>query len=309
MANRVELRHLRYFAAVAETCHFGQAAEKLNMAQPALSHAIRQLEDELGVCLLARTTRRVELTEAGRFFLDEALNTLSRIDAGVSSVRLLGEGQSGLLRIALTGSVALTHMPCIVQALRKQLPGLEFEVHSDLSTEEQCVRLREETLDLGVVHPPVHCDDVELLPLRDERLVVVLPVDHPLAGRRSLRVVDLRDEAFITEVKSEAGIAKAVLQMCLKAGFNPKRKHVVSNMPTLLALVAAGLGIGVVPESARSIPLPGITVRSLEDASTVGIALAWLKSQRSPLMTNVLKVFGASIAQREQTDDDTRAVG
>ncbi|MEU7475018.1 LysR substrate-binding domain-containing protein [Lentzea sp. NPDC042327] len=308
MASRVELRHLRYFAAVAETCHFGQAAEKLNMAQPALSHAIRQLEDELGVCLLARTTRRVELTEAGRFFLDETLNTLSRIDAGVDGVRLLGEGQTGLLRIALTGSAALAHMPFLVQTIRKRLPGVEFEVHSDLSTEEQCVRLREETLDLGVVHPPVHCEDVELFPVRDERLVVVLPVDHPLAERQSLSVAALRDEAFITEVKPEAGIAKAVLQMCLKAGFSPKRKHVVSNMPTLLALVAAGLGIGVVPESARSIPLSGITVRSLEDGANVGIALAWHRSQCSPLMTNVLKAFGAHWPQREQCDD-TRAAG
>ncbi|SES36272.1 LysR family transcriptional regulator [Lentzea albida] len=308
MGNRVELRHLRYFVAVAETRHFGQAAEMLNMAQPALSHAIRQLEDELGVCLLARSTRSVELTEAGKFFLDEALNTLNRIDAGIDGARLLGEGQSGLLRIALTGSSSLAHMPFFVQTIRKRLPALEFEVHSDISTEEQCVMLREETLDLGVVHPPVHCEDVELLPVFDERLVVVLPAGHPLAERSSLSFGELRDEAFITEVKPEAGIAKAVLQMCLNAGFSPKRKHVVSNMPTLLALVAAGLGIGVVPESARSIPLPGVAIRSLDDALTVSIALAWHESQRSPLMANVLKAFGSGAGQ-ERRSDDTRVAG
>ncbi|WP_329792562.1 LysR substrate-binding domain-containing protein [Lentzea sp. DG1S-22] len=296
MGNGVELRHLRYFAAVAETCHFGQAAKRLNMAQPALSNAIRQLEDELGVCLLVRTTRRVVLTEAGKFFLDEALHTLDRVDAGIHGARLLNEGQSGLVRIGLTCSVTFAHMPFLIQSIRRELPGLEFEVHSDLSTEEQCVRLREETLDLGVVHPPVP-DGVELIPICEEPLIVVLPLDHPLAEKESLGIADLRDESFITGVKPESGIANAVMKMCLNADFSLKKKHVVSNMPTLLALVASGLGIGVVPDGARSVPVPGVTFRPLSNAPMVPVALAWLSSKQSPVLAGVVKTFESLLSK------------
>ncbi|MEU7475019.1 LysR substrate-binding domain-containing protein [Lentzea sp. NPDC042327] len=290
MGNRVELRHLRYFAAVAETCHFGQAAKRLNMAQPALSNAIKQLEDELGVSLLVRTTRRVELTEAGKFFLDEALHTLGRVDAGIHGVRLLNEGQSGLVRIGLTCSVTFAHMPFLIQSIRRELPGVEFEVHSDLSTEEQCVRLRDQTLDLGVVHPPVP-DGVELIPICEEPLIVVLPLDHPLAEKKSVGIADLRDESFITGAKPETGIANAVMKMCLNADFSLRKKHVVSNMPTLLALVASGLGIGVVPDAARSVPVPGVTFRPLSEAPMVPVALAWLRSKQSPVLADVVRTF------------------
>ncbi|WP_434446659.1 LysR family transcriptional regulator [Lentzea sp. E54] len=287
----MEIRHLRYFAAVADTCHFGQAAKRLNMAQPALSHAIRQLEDELGVCLLLRTTRRVELTDAGRFFLDEALHMLNRIDAGIHGVRLLSAGRSGLVRIGLTGAVAFAHMPLLVQSIRKKLPGVEFEVHADLSTREQCDKLREETLDLGVVHPPVHRDDVELRIIGDEPLILALPADHPLTAKESTTVADLRDEPFITGAEAESGIADPVLQMCLNAGFHPRKRHEASSMPMLLALVAAGLGIGVVPASARSVPLPGIVFRCLGGVASVQVALAWNRSKRSRVVANLLKVL------------------
>ncbi|WP_245786626.1 LysR family transcriptional regulator [Lentzea albida] len=293
MSNKVELRHLRYFAAVAETCHFGQAAKRLNIAQPALSHAIRQLEEELGVSLLTRTTRRVVLTDAGRFFLDEALYTLNRVDAGINGARLLGEGQSGLVRIGLTCTATFAHMPFLIQSIRKKLPGLEFEVHSDLSTEEQWVKLREETLDLGVVHPPVHDgdEDVELIPICEEPLIVVLPVGHSLAEKESLDMADLQDESFITGVKPESGIANAVMKMCLDAGFSLTKKHAVSNMPSLLALVASGLGIGVVPAAARSVPVPGVVFRPLDGSPVVPVALAWLRSKRSPVMAGVVEAF------------------
>ncbi|KOV79755.1 LysR family transcriptional regulator [Nocardia sp. NRRL S-836] len=293
MVNKVELRHLRYFATVAETCHFGHAAKRLSMAQPALSHAIRQLEKELGVCLLARTTRRVELTEAGKFFLDEALHTLNRLDAGIQGVRLFDGGRSGLVRVGFTAAAAFGHLPLMVQAIRKKLPGLEFEIHSDLSSQEQCDKLREETLDLGVVHPPLHHTGVELLPLCEEPLIAVFPSGHPLAEKASLDVDDLRDESFVTEVKPDPGIDDEVMKMCLNAGFSPRRKHVAPNLPTLLALVAAGLGIGLVPESARAVPMPGTACRHLRGAATVTMALAWHRSQRSQVVANVVKAFDA----------------
>lgn len=287
----MELRHLRYFVAVADTCHFGQAAKRLNMAQPALSQAIQQLEEGLGVRLLARTTRRVELTDAGKFFLDEALYVLNRIDAGIHGVRLISGGQSGLVRIGLTGAVAVAHMPLLVQSIRKKLPGVEFEVHADLSTQEQCDKLREETLDLGVIHPPIHRDDLELRIIGDEPLILVLPVDHPLAKKRALSVADLRDEPFVTGAEAESGIANAVLHMCLSAGFSPRKRYQAASVPMLLALVAAGLGIGVVPASARSVSVAGVVFRCLGGVASVQVALAWNRSHHSRVVANLLKTL------------------
>jgi DNA-binding transcriptional LysR family regulator len=291
MANKVELRHLRYFAAVASTCHFGQAAKRLNMAQSALSHAIRKLEDELGVCLLARTTRRVELTDAGRFFLAEALCALNRIDAGIQGVRLLGEGRSGLVRIGLTGTAAFARIPQLIQSIRGKLPEVEFEVHGDLSTQEQCDRLREGTLDLGVVHPPVHREEVELRIIGHEPLILAVPSSHPLAKKQQPGVADLRDEPFITVAEVESGIANSVLRMCLNANFHPRKRHEASSMPMLLTLVAAGLGIGVVPASARLLPVAGIEFRCLGGGASVQVALAWNRSRRSQVVANLLKLL------------------
>ena len=133
----VELRHLRYFAAVAETRHFGRAADRLHMAQPALSQSIRQLEAELGTPLFVRTTRQVRLTPAGEFFQLEVARILESVEAGVRGVRRIAAGRQGLVRIAFTGSAAHTELPRMARTVKRELPGMALEIHADLLTPAQ----------------------------------------------------------------------------------------------------------------------------------------------------------------------------
>ncbi|MFI5613715.1 LysR substrate-binding domain-containing protein [Amycolatopsis sp. NPDC051903] len=288
----MELRHLRYFATVAETCHFGRAAEVLHVAQPALSHAVRQLEQELGVELLARTTRQVRVTPAGEFFLAEAWRVLDAVDAGVHGVRRIADGRRGLVRIGFTGTSAFSHLPHLARAVKQELPEVELEIHADLLTPAQCAGLRAGTLDLAVLRPPVPGDGVEFRVIEAEPLVVAVPVDHRLASVGSVSVGDLRGEPFVTYAGKDSVVNEAVVRSCHSAGFAPRREHEAASTAVLLALVAGGLGVGVVPASARSLPLPGVVFRDLTGAATVRLALAWHREHASPLVRAVLDVLG-----------------
>ncbi|MEU5259781.1 LysR substrate-binding domain-containing protein [Amycolatopsis sp. NPDC021455] len=284
----MELRHLRYFAAVAETCHFGRAAERLHIAQPALSHAIRQLEDELGVALLARTTRQVTLTPAGEFFLGEVRRVLAAVEAGVRGVRRIGAGQLGLVRIGFTGTAAFSHLPHLARALAQRVPQVELEVRADLLTVEQCALLRDGSLGIGVLRPPVTGDDIDYRVIEVEPLVLAVPADHRLAVEPVVAMADLRAEPFVTYDGRNSVVDEAVLRSCRNAGFTPERRHEAPGTAALLALVAGGLGVGVVPESARSLPLGGVVFRDLAGAASVELALAWHRETRFPLVATVL---------------------
>ncbi len=193
----MELRHLRYFAAVAETCHFGRAAEQLHVAQPALSYAIRQLEAELDVSLFTRTTRQVSLTAAGEFLQAEATRMLAGVDDAVRGVRRIAAGRSGLVRIGLTGTAAFSHLPRIARVVKRELPGVALEIQADMLTPAQCDGLRDGTLDLGVLRPPAVGDDIELRTIDTEPLVLAISVDHRLAVEPVVSMTDLRNEPFV----------------------------------------------------------------------------------------------------------------
>ncbi|MFD5248343.1 LysR substrate-binding domain-containing protein [Amycolatopsis sp. NPDC058340] len=284
----MELRHLRYFVTVAETCHFGRAAEQLHVAQPALSHTIRQLEDELGVVLLARTTRQVRVTPAGEFFLAEARRVLAGLDVGIRGVRRIGEGKLGLLRVGFTGTAAFSHLPHLARALAQRVPDVELEIRADLLTAEQCERLRTGTLGIGVLRPPVTGDDIDFRVIESEPLVLAVPADHRLAVEPVVAMTDLRTEPLVTYDRRNSVVYEAVARSCREAGLTPHQLHEASGTAVLLALVAGGLGVGVVPASARALPLAGVVFRDLVGAATVELALAWHRETQSPLVTTVL---------------------
>lgn len=284
----MELRHLRYFTVVAETCHFGRAAELLHVAQPALSHTIRQLEDELGVTLLARTTRQVTVTPAGEFFLAEAQRVLAAVGNGVRGVQRIGEGKLGLVRVGFTGTAAFSHLPHLARALTQRVPQVELEVRADLLTAEQCEHLRSGTLGIGVLRPPVTGADIDFRVIEVEPLILAVPADHRLAVEPVVAVADLRAEPFVTYTGRNSVVHEAVRRSCRDAGFTPREQHEAPGTATLLALVAGGLGVGVVPASARSLPLAGVVFRDLAGAATVELALAWHRETRSPLVSTVL---------------------
>lgn len=287
----MELRHLRYFVAVAETCHFGRAAERLHMAQPALSHAIRQLETELGVTLFTRTTRQVRLTAAGEFLLTEAHRVLDSIDNSVRGVQRIAEGRLGLIRIAFTGTAVFSHLPRIAQLVQRTLPGVALEIHSDLLTPAQCDGLRAGHFDLGVLRPPAQGDGITLRTLDVEPLILALPADHRLTAEPEISVTDLRTEDFIGYAGKDSVVNDVVTRTCRAAGFTPRRAHDAAGTAVLLALVAGGLGIAMVPASARALPLAGVVFRDLTDAGSIELSLAWRRNDGSPLVRSVLNAL------------------
>src|SRR6266542_1633799 len=237
----MELRHLRYFAAVAETCHFGRAAERLHMAQPALSQAIRQLESELGASLFTRTTRQVSLTPAGEFLLEEAQRVLRAVDDSTTGVRRVAEGRKGLARLGFTGTAAFNQLPFIARTRQRELPEVALEIHGDLLTPDQCDGLREGTLDLAVLRPPATGEGVTVRTIEVEPLVLALPADHRLVAEPVIATGDLRTEGFV--LYKASAVNDAVQRACRDAGFTPHREHEAPGTAVLLALVAAGLAV------------------------------------------------------------------
>jgi DNA-binding transcriptional LysR family regulator len=290
----MELRHLRYFAAVAETCHFGQAADQLHVAQPALSYAIRQLEAELDVTLFNRTTRQVALTAAGEFLRGETDRILGGVDGAVRGVRRIAAGRTGLMRLGLTGTAAFSHLPRIARVVRRELPGVALEIHADMLTPVQCERLRTGALDLGVLRPPAVGDGIALQTIEVESLVVAVAVDHRLSVEPVVSLSDLRSEPFVAYASRESAVNDAVLRACRQAGFVPHREYTAPGTAVLLALVAAGLGVAVVPESVRALPLDGVVFRELLDAGTIELALARRSDENNPVVESVVAVLEAA---------------
>ncbi|MBX7430712.1 LysR family transcriptional regulator [Mycobacterium sp. Y57] len=291
----MELRHLRYFLAVADTCHFGQAAEQLHVAQPALSYAIRQLESELDATLFTRTTRHVSLTPAGEFLQGEAARILDGVGEAERGVRRIAAGRSGLLRLGLTGTAAFSHLPGIARILRQELPAVALDIHADLLTPAQCDGLRGGALDIGVLRPPAVGDDIELHTIDVEPLVLAVSADHRLVAEPVVSLTDLRSEPFIGYSSRDSAVNDAVMRSCRAAGFVPHREHTAPGTAVLLALVAAGLGVAVVPASVRALPLNGVVFRDLADSATIELALAWRHGADNPVVDAVVAVLSAAL--------------
>ena len=293
----MELRHLRYFAAVAETCHFGQAADQLHVAQPALSYAIRQLEDELNVTLFNRTTRQVSLTPAGEFLKLEVARILAGVDDAERGVRRIVAGRSGLLRVGLTGTAAFSHLPRLARMLRQELPGVAMEIQADMLTPMQCEQLRSGALDVGVLRPPAVGDDIELRIIDVESLVLAVAADHRLAAEPVVSLTDLRSESFVAYASRDSAVNDAVLRSCKRAGFVPHREHSAPGTAVLLALVAAGFGVAVLPASVRALPLQGVVFRDLTDGGSIELALAWRRGGDNPVVDAVVTVLSSAFGQ------------
>ncbi len=290
----MELRHLRYFVAVAETRHFGRAAERLHMAQPPLSQAIRRLEAELGVDLLVRTTRRVQLTAAGATFYDDAVRILGSVEQSARKVGHYAEGRRGVLRIGVTGSAAYSELPRLARVVERDLPGVDLEVSPELLTRAQESALVESRLDVGVLRPPVFAPELTCRILARDGFLLALPERHPLAGQPVVDLAALADEPFITYPQASRSVVNdAVLRSCHAAGFTPRRAHEAAETSTLLALVAAGLGVALVPESVRALRLAGAVYAEVTGAEELLLGMAWRSDDPSPLLANVLAALDA----------------
>ncbi|ULN36958.1 LysR substrate-binding domain-containing protein [Mycolicibacterium smegmatis] len=287
----MELRHLRYFRAVGEELHFGRAAERLHMAQPPLSQQIRQLERELGCTLLTRTTRSVELTPAGHTYLRRAVEILDAVDAANTEAQRIASGIQGRIAIGCVGSATYSLLPQLVRALGESLPGIEVTVRGEMLAPAQIEALLSGGIDLALLRPPVRQEAVLTHTVRRDGLVVALPADHALACRDAVSVADLRDEDFVVHTgHGRSVMSNLVATVCADAGFLPRIRQEVSETSTLVTLVAAGLGVAVVPDPTTALDIAGVRYVPLWPTD-LGVDLVAAHTGDSPLITNVLRVL------------------
>jgi DNA-binding transcriptional LysR family regulator len=281
----MDLRHLRYFQAIAEELSFSRAARRLHVVQPALSRALKELEAELGVELLARTRRVVRLTAAGRLLLEDTALLLERLDAAVRRVRRAADGKIGELRLGYIGPPTVPFLGRVLEEYRRRCP--EVTIHLEERTPERVWEMvAHGRLDLGLTRPVRSHDALGLhtLRLREERLCAVLPRDHALAGRKSLRWDELAEQPLIVLARREgAGLHDEILAACRTAGFAPRLAHTPSVISTVLRYVEAGTGIGVVPECvAETETSPRLVALPLRPAQSIPLVLVWPGEREEP---------------------------
>jgi DNA-binding transcriptional LysR family regulator len=316
----MELRHLRYFVAVADESSFTHAANRLNIAQSPLSKQIRQLERELGVQLFTRTTRSVTLTYPGTVFYERAVRLLAESNDAAEEVRKAERGELGTLSLGFTGSATYELLPTLVRAYGDRHPEVTLRVQSDMVTPAQTEQLLDGRLDVGVLRPPVNVPGLAVETIRNERVVALLASRHPATVKREIHLADLRDDWFISYPDQPPSTMYTIMiSACRTAGFTPRIRQTVAGTAALVALVAADMGVALVPASLRHLQINGATYRPLQSPRlSVGLALAYRETDVSPLVRRFLEAARAVVRSRDTVeapaetginDDDRPTIG
>ena len=293
----IELRHLRYFVAVAEELNFTRAAERLQMAQPPLSRQIQRLEKELGVELLQRTQRRVELTAAGQIFLSECYQILSQIDVSILTTQRAARGEIGRLVIGFEGSFNYEVVPLAIQAFHSQFPNVGVTLQ-EMSSGDQVEALRGDRIELGFIVPPIPTEGFEIEVLLAEPLMAAIAATHPLVNYEQLALSQLADEPWITgSSESHCGLLAQILNVCDQTGFIPAIRQETNEIQMALGFVAAGLGVTLLPASSRQFRRTGVAYRPLNPpVPEIELAMAWPSHRDSPVVGAFVKTVRELLA-------------
>ncbi|MFT4277408.1 MAG: LysR family transcriptional regulator [Rhodopseudomonas sp.] len=276
----MEIRHLRYFVAVARHLNFTAAADSLGVAQPPLSQQIKDLEGEIGTALFERTTRRVALTRAGEDFLKQALAILDRAETAVQRARSIGAGTAGILNVGLTGSVLTGPLGRAIQQFSLSCPDVDLRIH-EMSPDRQIAALKSGQTDVSFLRTPPQDVDISSELAWRESVRLVLPKGHALSAKK-VTLADLRNESFVFLRLQDSLFAKYLWQCCFEAGYAPHVTHQAIESASLTSLVAAGLGIAIIPEFVSKLahqdvvyrPIAGPPIRADVHALTTGAANA-----------------------------------
>ena len=287
----IELRHLRYFLVVAEELHFSRAAERLAIAQPPLSQMIRRLEGELGVSLFHRTKRHVSLTDAGVVFLEEAKRTLAQAEHAIRSVRRASRGELGRLTVGFIGSAAYSVLPPIVRRFREQYPEVDLTLQ-ELSTVQQTQALRNGSLQVGFLRPFEQESVLRYKVVLREPLIIALPEYHRLTQSVNIPMRRLVNEPFILFPRLLAPeLYDQIITLCQHARFSPHVVQEAMQLPTIVSLVAAGIGIAVIPASLRNLGRAGVNYRAIRESTPKAeLAVAWRVEKPSTVLQSFLRV-------------------
>jgi DNA-binding transcriptional LysR family regulator len=285
----VELRHLDTLIAIDDEGSFTAAADQLRTVQSNVSEQVRQLEAELGVTLLTRTTRRVDLTPAGAAYLDHARAILAAVDEAGEVAARIAAGRTGRLSVGCVGSATYSLLPALAKALRSELPDVEFGFRGEMLSPEQAAALHDGSLDLALMRRLPDTAGLTVRDVRRERLLVALPQEHRYAARKRLRVADLAGEGVIVHAGGGRSAMSALVQDLFEAaGVELDVAHDVAETSTLVTFVAAGLGVAVVPEPTSALHVPGIVYVQLVGTPGVDLVVATREGDANPVLARAL---------------------
>jgi DNA-binding transcriptional LysR family regulator len=294
----MELRHLRYFVAVAEELHFGRAASRLSISQPPLSMSMRQLEEELGAKLLERDSKHVALTPAGAVFLEDVRRLLGQLGDATDLARRVASGATGRLRIGLTASMLYRGLPDLVKAYRSAYPKVVLTL-VELNSAEQIEALSDDRIELGFVNVPQVPDGLEGLLVADEPFVACLPVGHRHAGSRRLDLGALADEPFVLFARSASPLYyERIIALCITAGFRPRVLFEARHWLSVAALVAKRMGVAVVPQAIRASGMHGTRFVPLRPSTILSSSwCVWNPAVKSPPRARFIEIYKSAFRQ------------
>ncbi len=288
----MELRHLKYFIAVAEELHFGRAARKLNISQPPLSQQIRQLEEKVGVQLFTRTRRRVEITPAGLVFLAEARRIMALSEDAVRRAIRADKGEIGQLAMGYIGSANYSVLPPVVREFRRVFRDVDLSL-TELNTSHQLEALHSGRIQVGFLRLPrgIKKEGLTVEPVFREPLLVALPRNHRLKREMSISLRLLAKDLFIMIPRDRGpGFFDNIIALCQKEGFSPSIVLEASQFHTVIGLVAAGIGIAVVPASMERSRIEGVVFRKIAGKAETVLSMAWIAGNESLVLQNFIDI-------------------
>lgn len=295
----MDFRQFRYFVTTADELHYARAAERLGVSQPALSQQIKALETQLGVQLFARTNRRIELTEAGAAFLHEARATLEMAEKSIRVAQDTARGEAGHIDIGYVGSVMYeARFPHLLKAFCQQHPRVSLTLH-ERAIRPQIDDVHQRQLDIAIVREPLPQDlpeTLECFTLSSQRLVAVLPVDHAQAKAPSVALAELASDDFLAFLDPQGvGLGHALLELCHEAGFEPRIAQRVSEVATLISLVAAGFGVSLMVDMVSHLRLPGVCYVPLSGIEARSkLIVVHRRFERSAAVRSLLKTISGA---------------
>lgn len=292
----MDLRHLRYFVAVAEEENIGRAAARLHISQPPLTRQIQQLEEELGVTLFIRTPRGMELTQAGELFLAEARNIRALVEQATERTQRAGQGKLGRLDVGIFGSAILDAIPKLLLSFRNRYPDVKVVLHT-MTKAEQLEALRQRRITVGFNRMLSPLDDIGVRQVTTEGLLVAVQADHPLAHQPVVRFAELAEHPMILfPTGARPSFIDKVIGWATESGFQPRISQEVGDAVTGVALVASGFGVCLVPDSATTLQFPGVVYRTLTDTPPnffVDLSCIYRKDDQSPLLAAFMETVDA----------------
>jgi DNA-binding transcriptional LysR family regulator len=301
MENMLDFRRLYYFVVVAEELHFTRAAERLHIAQPPLSYQIQQLERELGVQLFERTRHRVQLTDAGQVLFDAARRIFGQVEQTVHAVRRVGQGEVGLLHVGFIPSASNNILPILLQAFRQRFPDVQLFL-KEMNPDQVVRGLHDQHIDVGLLYLPLDDTDLNTQAVLREPLLAVLPTTHAQATQPQVALRSLANEHFIVPPRYVVvpGLLSHIMAACHQADFMPKVVEQAWLMQTIISLVAANMGVALVPASVGNLHRVGVIYKPLQDVTTeVAMGIIWRRDDTLPVLQRFLQIVDEVANQRK----------